>query len=211
MLNDINSEIFYLKFETFQNTFALEKFSLFFSVFCIFAFMNALNMYDGINLQSGLYLILISAIFLTKSIDPTFFLVNIFVLLVFIFFNYNNKIFLGNNGVYFLSFIFSIFFIKSNIYISKISTEEIFILMAIPGLDMFRLFFNRIINGKSPFLADRNHIHHILLKKFGGSTPIIIFSLTIIPFIFLSTFGYPFYVFLIQILSYFLIVKYSHK
>ena len=25
--------------------------------------------------------------------------------------------------------------------------------------------FLRIINGKSPFEADKNHIHHILLKK----------------------------------------------
>jgi hypothetical protein len=37
--------------------------------------------------------------------------------------------------------------------------------MLVPGLDLFRLFFERIIKGKNPFFPDRNHIHHLLLKK----------------------------------------------
>lgn len=209
VLNDIKSEIYYLKFETFDKILALNRFSLFFTIFSIFAFMNALNMYDGINLQSGLYLIFLCIIFLFKSLDPLFFLINIICLIIFSFYNYKNKIFMGNNGIYFLSFIFGIFFIKSNNYLSIISTEEILILMAIPGIDMLRLFFIRIINGKSPFLGDNKHIHHLLLNKFKEKTVLVVFSLTLFPYIFFSLFGLAFAVFLFQIFSYFFIIKLS--
>ena len=36
-------------------------------------------------------------------------------------------------------------------------------ILIIPLYDTLRIFIVRIINGKSPFTADRNHIHHILL------------------------------------------------
>ena len=39
-------------------------------------------------------------------------------------------------------------------------------MMAVPGLDMFRLFCIRIINGKNPFKADKKHLRHLLLKKY---------------------------------------------
>ena len=45
----------------------------------------------------------------------------------------------------------------------QIVPEEIFIIMMVPGLDMFRLFIQRLLN-KNPF-GDRNHIHHLLLKS----------------------------------------------
>ena len=42
--------------------------------------------------------------------------------------------------------------------------EEIFIILSLPGLDMFRLFLVRIFYGKNPFSPDRNHIHHLIEK-----------------------------------------------
>lgn len=33
----------------------------------------------------------------------------------------------------------------------------------IPVFDTLRVFFNRISHGQSPFKADRNHVHHLLL------------------------------------------------
>lgn len=36
-------------------------------------------------------------------------------------------------------------------------------ILIIPLVDTFRIFLVRILNGKSPFEADRNHIHHNLL------------------------------------------------
>ena len=36
-------------------TFFLNIFAIFFTIFCFLVFINAFNMFDGINLQSGLY------------------------------------------------------------------------------------------------------------------------------------------------------------
>ena len=38
-----------------------------------------------------------------------------------------------------------------------------------PGLDLFRLFIYRIVNKKNPFIADTNHLHHLLLKKYNAT------------------------------------------
>ena len=39
--------------------------------------------------------------------------------------------------------------------------------MLIPGIDMIRLFFERIKNKRNPFSNDRWHFHHLLLNKYG--------------------------------------------
>ena len=54
--------------------------------------------------------------------------------------------------------------------------------MMIPGLDMVRLFFQRILKNKNPLKADNNHLHHLLLKKFSLKKTIIVnFVLMILP------------------------------
>ena len=151
IFNDKDANIYFVRFETLDKVFALDNFTFLFTVFCIFAFMNLFNMYDGINLQSGLYMLFLSLLFIMKNIEIVFFISLSISLIFFLFFNYRNKIFLGNSGAYFLSFLFSIFFIKSNLILSKISTEEIVILMLIPGLDMLRLFVTRLVKNQSPF------------------------------------------------------------
>ena len=39
--------------------------------------------------------------------------------------------------------------------------------MFLPGVDMFRLFVQRILSKKNPFLGDREHLHHYFLKIYG--------------------------------------------
>ena len=48
-----------------------------------------------------------------------------------------------------------------------ISGEKIFLLMFLPGMDMLRLFIERLINKKNPFTADNFHIHHLMIRKFS--------------------------------------------
>ncbi len=210
--NDKNSNIYFIRFETLDRVFALDNFTFLFTVFCIFTFMNLFNMYDGINLQSGLYLLFLSLLFLMKDIDVIFFITIIIALIFFLLFNYKNKIFLGNGGAYFLSFLFSIFFIKGNLILSKISTEEILILMLIPGIDMLRLFVTRLIKNQSPFLADNNHIHHLFLKKFSNTqTAFLIFSLTFFPYLAFKLFDLFFIVVFIQLTFYIFFNMYLSK
>jgi UDP-GlcNAc:undecaprenyl-phosphate GlcNAc-1-phosphate transferase len=58
--------------------------------------------------------------------------------------------------------------------------------MSIPGLDMLRLFVSRIVSGKNPFQADRNHLHHLLINKFSYSTSILILLILLFAPIFIS-------------------------
>ena len=92
--------------------------------------------------------------------------------------------------------------------------EEIFLLMLIPGIDMFRLFINRIIKGKNPFLSDNQHLHHLYLNKFSQNLtvfiiqlhifiPILIFNLynsVIIVILFVSIFVYLISIFYIKLI-----------
>ena len=45
------------------------------------------------------------------------------------------------------------------------SSETILVLFLIPIIDMLRLFFERLIKGKNPTIADKNHLHHYFMTK----------------------------------------------
>ena len=166
-----------LEFSFLNYAIELKSFSIFFTLLCILLFINALNMFDGINCQVGSYCIFIFLIFLSKNILTEFCLIMIISLLFFLILNFKEKVFLGESGVLILAFIISFIFIKSSNYQNRIFyADEIFMIMALPGIDMFRLFILRIYNGKHPFTSDRNHIHHLLLKHYSNiKTYMIIF------------------------------------
>ena len=162
-------------------------------------------MYDGINLQLGPYFIFIFIIFLFKLKLILFSVVIIIPLLVFCYLNFNGKIFIGNSGAYFLSFLIAYICIKQNNLRMNISPEEIFLIMSIPGLDMFRLFIHRILSKKNPFSADRKHLHHYVIDIFDErKAQIIIFFLNVLPF-FIYQFYKSIYVPIISIATYFVI------
>jgi UDP-GlcNAc:undecaprenyl-phosphate GlcNAc-1-phosphate transferase len=164
----------------------LGEFSIFFTILCYLLFINAFNMLDGINISAAVYAILL-LVFLYLHQNNIIFIVLIISLLFFLIKNYQNKLFLGNNGSYLLGFILSFFFIDLNIT-KVISVEEIFLAMIIPGLDMLRLYIQRIYNKKNPFKADLNHLHHILLKKFSYYKAVIYLLLILCIPIFLNYF-----------------------
>ena len=155
----------------------------YFTIFCILCYMNAMNMFDGVNLVSFLHFFLIGLVLLVDNKIFIFSLVLLFSLLVFGYLNLRNFSFLGDSGVYVLAFISGITLIalyKNN----NLNIEEILILIYLPMLDFFRLFFVRIYKGKSPFLPDENHLHHLLMKKLKfKKSLLIIFSLLYFPVI----------------------------
>ena len=132
-----------------QKEFFLGNYGILITIFCFVTFLNALNMYDGINGQSGIYIIFLK-IYLFYLTQNELFLLLTIPLLFFIYMNFKNKCFLGNSGVNFISFLILIYFIDSYESNSLKSVEEIILLMILPGIEMIRLFFFRIINLKSP-------------------------------------------------------------
>jgi UDP-GlcNAc:undecaprenyl-phosphate GlcNAc-1-phosphate transferase len=212
VLVDNSLSLKFLKFLTFDYNINLSNFSLFFFIFAIFVFINSVNMLDGIDLQCGLYFFGLLLVLFLKNVDSQI----VFCLLIALYFilllNYRKKTFLGNSGVFYLGYIFSIFFIKlhdnphHNFY-----SEDILLLMILPGLEMIRLFFFRLINNKSPFCADDNHIHHLCLKRFSlFFTQIMVQIIIFFPFFFnYITDGNYFLILLIfYVILYLLIIKY---
>ena len=128
-------------------------------------FLNALNLFDGVNLQSITYVFLFFIFLFLNNIE----LSNYFYLFIFIFFfsfyNFKNKIFLGDSGITIFAVIITYLIITNyNQNSDLLNCEEIFTIMFLPGVDMLRLYFYRIYKNKNPFLPDKNHIHHYILK-----------------------------------------------
>ena len=61
---------------------------------------------------------------------------------------------------------------KDNFQINKTLFAVLVILY--PLLDLLRVFILRIKEGKSPFEADQNHLHHLLLKKVNNHSIIVL-------------------------------------
>jgi len=104
-----------------------------------------------------------------------------FIPLFYFNFRNNKKVFLGDSGSLFLGCLVSIYvlYILSNEYIIKptFDTNKIIFVLSImpyPIIDLIRIFFKRIIEKKSPYMADKNHIHHKLLNILGSHALVVI-------------------------------------
>ena len=185
-------------------------FSFFFSILCILLFVNSVNLFDGINLQSLIYCSITLLFLFHKNNSLTYLIPIILILIILMYFNYNNKLFLGDSGIYLLSSFIA--FNVLNLYSlnKQIVPEEIFIIMMVPGLDMFRLFIQRLLNKKNPFYGDRNHIHHLLLKKYGYKVTILVLLLLVtIPVMSTLLFKYA-YIIVSYVIIYCLLIAKLH-
>ena len=165
-------------FEFKSSNISIGNYNFFFTVFCFIVFVNAFNMFDGINLQSATYSIFLSANLYYFN-GNIFFLMLIVFFIFFSFLNYKGRSFLGNSGSYLVPFIFSVMFIISHNF-ENFKADLIFTLMAIPGLELIRITIYRILNGNHPFFPDKNHIHHLMIKKFSLEKTLIFLNLLIL-------------------------------
>jgi UDP-GlcNAc:undecaprenyl-phosphate/decaprenyl-phosphate GlcNAc-1-phosphate transferase len=151
------------------------------TMFIIVAIINAINFIDGIDglaISTIIYFIICFEFFI-KTQSP---FINLSQVIVFgsiplYYFNFkrNNKIFLGDSGSLFLGGLVSIYvvYILNNEYVIKNAYDlnkivYVISILTYPILDITRVFFIRVYNGKSPFIADKNHIHHHIIKKVGS-------------------------------------------
>ena len=140
-----------LRFSFLENNISLGKYSFVFTILCFLLFINACNMFDGINLQSTTYFIILCTFIISLS-SENYFLFFFLINLLFIFkLNSSGKIFMGDSGIYISSFFLAFLIIKNYKINLDMNADLIFILMMLPGIDMFRLFILRIFNGKKPF------------------------------------------------------------
>lgn len=159
------------------------------TIFIIVALINAINFIDGIDglAISAVIFFIVAFEFFTYYESPFYYLSQIILISLtpLFYFNYRkkNKIFLGDSGSLFLGSLVSIYvvYILNNEYIIKEEydlNKIIFILsiLTYPIIDIIRVFFIRVFKGESPFKADKNHIHHLLIKKFN-SHKLVVFGI----------------------------------
>ena len=155
----------------------------FLSGFLILALINAYNLIDGIDGLAGLVGIVIcttyGAVFYITE-NHYFVLISVAlggILLAYLRFNYckgEQKIFMGDSGSLIVGLVLAFLSLKLLVmtpYIPMIhkgfsaSNRTLFVacVLFIPVFDTLRVIILRLLKGNSPFTADRNHTHHILL------------------------------------------------
>lgn len=152
------------------------------SIFLYLIIINAFNLIDGIDgLASGIG-ILVSFLFgiwlhlidqpglavvawsLTGGLIPFFFF-NVF--------GTKNKLFMGDTGSLMIGLLMTIF--AASVCRNELPAGHIMDMRATPAMaialliyplyDLLRIVVLRLIRGKSPFSADRNHIHHLFIDS----------------------------------------------
>ena len=166
-------QVNYLNFLFYENTIYLNNFGIIFTIFCFLVFLNAFNMMDGINGLSVTYFLICLIYLVLLNNNLNFFLFLLLPAVIFLFFNFQNKVFLGDSGSLLLGFILSCIFIKFHNE-DYIYADQIVLLMIIPGIDMLRVAINRILKKQHPFKADQSHLHHLILKKYSPKVSYIV-------------------------------------
>ena len=163
-----------------------------FTIFIVVAIINSINFIDGIDGLAISVIILFILLFEFFSDEITPFknlsIILLASLLPMYYFNFKNKnkVFLGDSGSLFLGGVVSIYviFILTNNYIIKpeFDMHKIAFVVSIlfyPIIDIIRVFIIRVSNNKSPFIADKNHIHHMFLKKINNHILIVALIISI--------------------------------
>jgi len=152
----------------FSITTSLGIFAIPFTIFAVVGFTNAVNLIDGLDgLSGGVSLAILLGFLYLGFIhnDTTIIYLSSMIILgisIFLLFNFHPaKIFLGDNGALLVGFIIAMIAIKLLDYISPTS---VFFLTGIPILDTLFVMVNRIKNKKSPFVADKTHLHHQIFR-----------------------------------------------
>ena len=152
------------------------------SVFFVVLMINSLNFIDGINGLAGGLGILTMAVCACLFYTVSYFNLTSITLAYgialggFMVFNFGKKagIFMGDNGSTVLGFLMAIFALKlcQLLPIIAVNTALPILLtaIAIPILDLVVVVVIRLKKGKSPFVGDRTHIHHLLTDN-GMSHP----------------------------------------
>lgn len=149
-----------------------EIFRVFFVSFLLLIFANGSNLIDGTNLLAPLnffiiiiFLITLSENFLDGRLNYILILLLI-SLLIFIFFNFFGKNFLGDGGTYGLAIFLGLIIVHEIAPIKLISPYFVVNLLFYPAFENFFSILRRISSKKKSYIADNKHFHHLLFLYF---------------------------------------------
>lgn len=157
----------FFNFSFLDHALFLDGWALLFTLFCLVGLQNAVNMADGKNgLVIGLSLIWTIALmeFAPEHLLPV--LLGLFAALGVTFvFNLKGRLFLGDSGAYAIAMAVGLLAIYTyNVSFARLPADLMALWFLVPVVDCLRLMVLRVARGRSPFAADRNHLHHILAR-----------------------------------------------
>jgi UDP-GlcNAc:undecaprenyl-phosphate GlcNAc-1-phosphate transferase len=168
-------------------TVALGPFSAPFTVLATVGVMNAMNMTDGVDGLAGsltavtLSMLIAAAIYSGNDRLGHGLLLLLGALLAFLTFNLRTpwrpraNVFLGNAGSEFLGLVIAwASFRMTQNYDHPVAPALAPFFIALPVIDCLVLMVRRIRNGRSPFSAGRDHMHHLLLDAGWSATDVVI-------------------------------------
>lgn len=154
-------------------TLSLGIFSIPFTFLWIIFVINSINLMDGLDgLAGGISLILTAGLILISVKINNTFLIILGIglaggLLGFLRYNYYPaSIFMGEVGSLLLGYVLAFFSIET---LKIAASHQVYfiaslVIFGVPMTDTLVSFLRRLNQGKSPFIADTEHIHHRLLK-----------------------------------------------
>lgn len=133
---------------------------------------NAVNMIDGLDgLAAGVsgiaaVVMLIVTLFMNQPAAALIAAALAGGALGFLRYNFNPaQIFMGDGGAYFMGFTLAgVGIIGLVKVVTTVAVLLPYLILAVPILDIFTVVVDRIRRGKSPFAADKRHLHHRLLQ-----------------------------------------------
>ncbi len=141
------------------------------TVVWIMGLINAVNWIDGLDgLAAGISCISALSMFLVSLIIGDPLVAGVLIVLAgacmgFLPYNMNPaKIFMGDTGSMFLGYMLAVMSILGMFkFYAIVSFAVPFLVVGLPLFDSVFTIARRLFNGKSPFYADRGHIHHRLI------------------------------------------------
>lgn len=179
------------------------------TIFIIIGVTNAINLSDGLDgLAGGITMLgFICIAYLGFCCDQhSITLISIAVIgAIFGFLRFNTfpaAVFMGDTGSQLLGFLAittSLYLTQSNTPLSPLLP---ILLLGFPILDTLTVMTERIANGKSPFIADKNHFHHKLMRLGCYHTEAVFVIYLLQAFMVTSAFVFRFYSDLFLLLYY---------
>ena len=177
------------------------------TIFFIVAITNAFNLIDGIDGLAGgigfINMLVMGCLFVLKNqrFDYVICFGMAGALFAFLFYNFRKaRIFMGDTGSLILGFLTAYLCLKilvssDSIALSMTGSNKIVIifgLVIVPTYDMLRVAIQRVLKRKSPFSADKTHIHHLLTRTGMNHTRAALSLYVVHVLVLISSFGFAY-------------------
>jgi UDP-GlcNAc:undecaprenyl-phosphate GlcNAc-1-phosphate transferase len=149
-----------------------------YTIICLVGLQNAINMADGINgLVIGLAAFWAGCLMFYApdhlQLYLGFMLLGLIILLPF---NMRDRLFLGDAGSYSIGATIGLLMIYCfNVSGSKLPMLTVILWLFVPVADCLRVMLTRWMSHRSPFVGDKNHLHHRLKRRWDSTQSLLIY------------------------------------